>query len=201
MRELWLLNSVVNLKGINRKFLAIDEFNEWIVRAVKNVYNQSGTIQSTKFTCDIVSPNVIPLYHAVNAIMQSSGAPTYGYKHARVDDQQDVKTIVSHLLEQKVFTYTPGRDVATDKHLQAIPATDLYSSGADALSNADVLDRYKAMKMAHRAGELRGLEPEDASLVDVEGELDGLLGTREPSWTLGEDGVDGEDSGDLSVWQ
>jgi hypothetical protein len=78
MRELWLLNCVVNLKGKNGKFLAVDEFNEWIVRAVKNVYNQSGTIQSTKFTCDIVSPNVIPLYHAVNSILHGSGAPSYG---------------------------------------------------------------------------------------------------------------------------
>jgi hypothetical protein len=78
MRELWLLNRVVNLTGKDGKFLAIDEFDEWIVRAVEDVYNASGTIQSSNFTLNVVSPNVS------RKVLESSGAPTYGYKHARV---------------------------------------------------------------------------------------------------------------------
>jgi hypothetical protein len=198
---------VVNLKGKRGKHLAIDEFNEWIVRAVKSVYNQSGTIRSTNFTCEIVSPNVIPLHHAVNNVLQSSGAPTYGYKHARVDDQRDVKAIVSHLLEQKVFTYTPGRDVTTDKNLRAIPATDLYCKGVDALTEGDVLERYVRMKLAHKAGEAGGLEREHDSEgpgpdpEDEDGESGGIFGDREPTWTFGEEGDEGaEGGGEFSVW-
>jgi hypothetical protein len=196
---------VVNLKGKHRKHLAIDEFNEWIVRAVKSVYNPTGTIRSTNFTCEIVSPNVIPLHHAVNNILQSSGAPTYGYKHARVDDQRDVRAIVSHLLEQKVFTYTPGRDVTTDTNLRAIPATDLYCKGADAIAEGDVLQRYIRMKLAHEAGEVGSLEQEQEvpapDSVDEDGESGGLFGNREPTWTLGEEGYEGAEGGDeFSVW-
>jgi hypothetical protein len=198
---------VVNLKGKPRKHLAIDEFNEWIVRAVKSVYNQSGTIRSTNFTCEIVSPNVIPLHHAVNNVLQSSGAPTYGYKHAQVDDQRDVRAIVSHLLEQKVFTYTPGRDVTTDKNLRAIPATDLYCKGVDALAEGDVLERYIRMKLAHKAGEAGGLEREQDSEVpgpdseEEDGESGGIFGNREPTWSFGEEGDEGaEGGGEFSVW-
>jgi hypothetical protein len=102
MRALWLLNSVVNLSGGKRKYLAIDEFNEWIVRSVKNLYNASGTIQSTKFTCEIISPNVIPLHHTRHNVLRTSGAPTYGYKHTKPDDMRDIRAIVSQLIEEKV---------------------------------------------------------------------------------------------------
>jgi hypothetical protein len=193
------LNCVVNLNGNDGKFIAIDEFNEWIVRAVKDVYNASGTFQSTKFTCDVISPNVIPLHQASHKVLRSSGAPTYGYKHAQVDDERDVKAIVCHLLEQKVFTCTPGRDLSTDKNLRAIPATDLYSGGVDALHNGDVLDRYVQMKLAHlagAAGELDGDEGDSAAAGAAEGGPEGLFGSQQPTWSF--DDPDG--AGDSTLW-
>jgi hypothetical protein len=187
------LNCVVNLNGKDGKFIAIDEFNEWIVRAVKDVYNASGTFQSTKFTCDVISPNVIPLHQASHKVLHSSGAPTYGYKHARVDDQRDVKAIVSHLLEQKVFSFTPGRDISTDKNLRAIPATDLYSAGVDAIHDGDILDRYVQSKLAHRAGAVGGLEPEEGEFAEQGAE--GLFGSQEPTWSFDQDGAE-----DFTLW-
>jgi hypothetical protein len=182
------LNCVVNLNGNDGKFIAIDEFNEWIVRAVKDVYNASGTFQSTKFTCDVISPNVIPLHQASHKVLHSSGAPTYGYKHARVDDQRDVKAIVSHLLEQKVFSFTPGRDISTDKNLRAIPETDLYSAGVDAIHDGDILDRYVQSKLAHRAGAVGALEPEEGE--SAEDGAEGLFGSQEPTWSFDQDGAE-----------
>jgi hypothetical protein len=186
------LNCVVNLNGNEGKFIAIDEFNEWIVRAVKDVYNGSGTFQSTKFTCDVISPNVIPLHQASHKVLHSSGAPTYGYKHARVDDQRDVKAIVSHLLEQKVFKYSPGRDISTDKNLRAIPATDLYSAGVDELNVGDVLDRYVQAKLAHSAGAAGTvLEPKGGESAGADGGPEGLFGYEEPIWSFDQDEADG----------
>jgi hypothetical protein len=178
--------------------MAIDEFNEWIVRAVKDLYNASGTFQSTKFTCDIVSPNVIPLHHASRNVLDSSGAPTYGYKHARVDDKRDVKAIVSHLLEEKVFSYTPERETSTSENLRAIPSTDLYSIGVEAIHNGDVLERYVRKKVALSAGELGVLnEGSGANADDVDPEvheLEGLFSSDEPIWSFeGETGFSLED--------
>jgi hypothetical protein len=87
-----------------------------------------------------------------------------------------------------------------DQNQRAIPAKDLYSAGADALSNGNVLDRYITMKLAHKAGELGGLEPEQRLSGETEGDSDGLLGSREPSWTLGEQGGDGDDIDEFSFW-
>jgi hypothetical protein len=183
MRELWLLNCVVNLSGKKGKFLAIDEFNEWIVRAVKDLYNPSGTFQSTKFSCEVISPNVIPLHHASRNVLDSSGAPTYGSKHARVDDKRDVKAIVSQLLDENVFKYSPGRETMTNENLRAIPSTDLYSAGAEALYNGDVLERYVERKLALRAGDL-GVFDEDREADDVGlDEHGGLFASREPIWS------------------
>jgi hypothetical protein len=197
MRELWLLNCVVNLTGKDGKFLAIDEFNEWIVRAVKDVYNTSGTIQSSNFTLNVVSPNVIPLHHASRKVLESSGAPTYGYKHARVDDTRDVKAIVSHLLDEKVFCYTPGRESTIDEDLRSIPSTDLYSTGVDAIRGGVVLERYIEKKLALIAGELGGFDDEGAAnLNDVDAaieEQEGLFSSREPRWSFDEESFSLED--------
>jgi hypothetical protein len=126
--------------------------------------------------------------------LHSSAAPTYGYKHARVDDQRDVKAIVSHLLEQKVFSFTPGRDISTDKNLRAIPATDLYSAGVDAIHDGDILDRYVQSKLAHRAGAVGGLEPEEGEFAEQGAE--GLFGSQEPTWSFDQDGA----AKDFTLW-
>jgi hypothetical protein len=184
MRELWLLNSVVNLSGGKRKYLAIDEFNEWIVRSVKDLYNASGTIQSTKFTCEVISPNVIPLHHARHNVLRTSGAPTYGYKHTKPDDKRDIKAIVAQLLEEKVFRYTPGRDQSTDENLRATPSRDLYCGGVDAIHKGDVLEKYVKRKLAHIAGEVAddGEETGDSNVSQ-----DSLFGEREVMWTMEDD--------------
>jgi hypothetical protein len=190
------LNCVVNLTGTEGKYLAIDEFNEWIVRAVKDLYNTSGTIQSTKFTCEVVSPNVIPLHHASRNVLDSSGAPTYGYKHARVDDKRDVKAILGQLLEERVFSYNPGRQTTTNENLRAIPSKDLYCAGVDAIHNGDVIERYVKKKYALSAGELGAID-EDREAEDCEGDpeggLDGLFANREPTWSMDEGGFSLED--------
>jgi hypothetical protein len=110
-----------------------------------------------------------------------------------------VKAIVSHLLEQDVFTYSPGRDMATDVHLRAIPATDLYGAGADAIANGDAVSRYIATKLAHRAGESGGLDPEHGPSGDVGEGSDGLFSSREPTWSF-EEGTEGANSEGFSVW-
>jgi hypothetical protein len=198
MRELWLLNCVVNLSGNDGKFLAIDEFNEWIVRAVKDVYNASGTLQSTNFTLNIVSPNVIPLHHASRNVLESSGAPTYGYKHARVDDTRDIKAIVSQLMDEKVFCYTPGRETTINEDLRAIPSTDLYCTGVDAIRGGGVLEQYVKKKLALIAGELGGFDDEGGTTSnDVDPaneEQDGLFSSREPRWSLDEESFSLHDS-------
>jgi hypothetical protein len=190
MRELWLLNCVVNLSGKDGKFLAIDEFNEWIVRAVKDVYNASGTLQSTNLTVNIVSPNVIPLHHASRNVLESSGAPTYGYKHARVDDTRDIKAIVSQLMDEKVFCYTPGRETTINEALRAIPSTDLYCTGVDAIRGGGVLEQYVKKKLALIAGELGGFDDEGgATSNDVDPaneEQEGLFSSGEPRWSFDE---------------
>jgi hypothetical protein len=172
------------------KFLAIDEFNEWIVRAVKDVYNTSGTIQSSNFTLNVVSPNVIPLHHASRKVLESSGAPTYGYKHARVDDTRDIKAIVSQVLDEKVFCYTPGRETTIDEDLRSIPSTDLYSAGVDAIRGGVVLERYVLKKLALIAGELGGFDDEGGAndLDTASEEQDGLFSSREPRWSFDEEG-------------
>jgi hypothetical protein len=155
MRELWLWNAVLNLSGQQGKGIAIDEFNEWVVRAVKDIYNPSVSMQSTKFTCETISPNVIALREAAKGVLRSSGAPTWGYNHARVDDKRDIELIVELLLKDDIFTFTPGRP----SPITYKASRDLYMDEINAMTGSEgVVKKYVAKKVAHwqQAGIYRG---------------------------------------------
>ena len=157
MRELWLSNCFVNLAGKPNKFIAIDEFNEWVVRAIKRVYNPMGSIRSTKFTCERISPNVVSMRTSYRGVLKSSGAPDYGYKHSHVQDRHDVTAIFNLLVKEKVFTKTPGRisvvapvddetdddlsDAETDT-LALVPSTDTFMKGITALFSGEPVAKY-----------------------------------------------------------
>jgi hypothetical protein len=111
----------------------IDEFNEWVVRAVKDIYNPTGSMQSTKFTCETISPNVISLRKAAKGVLRSSGAPAWGYNHARVDDKRDIELIVEQLLKDDIFTFTPGRP----SPITYKASRDLYMDGINAMTGSE----------------------------------------------------------------
>jgi hypothetical protein len=156
------MNSFVNLSGKSNKHLAVDEFNEWVVRAIKDVYNPAGTMQSTRFTCQVISPNVISLRELGRNVLRSSGAPTGGYRHSAVDDKRDVRAIVTQLLKDKVFRFTPGRCTTAGSTHKIKPSRDLYMAGFEAISRGAVLGKYIAKKLAQAGGG-----------GDVDGILDG----------------------------
>ena len=150
MRELWLSNAFVNLTGKPNKFIAIDEFNEWVVRAVKRVYNQHGSIPSTDFTCDIISPNVMPMRESYRGILKSSGAPDWGYKRSRVEINKDIEMVVHELSKGRVFTYTPGRTKLAG--LPLVPDADTFMEGIEAIVTGDTIAKYVHAKLNDNGG-------------------------------------------------
>jgi len=48
---------------------------------MKVTYNPTGTLQSTQFTCDMVSPNILFLHGSTHRILETSEAPSGGYPH------------------------------------------------------------------------------------------------------------------------
>jgi hypothetical protein len=157
------LNALVNLNGRPNKWIAIDEFNEWVIRAIKSVYNPCGSFQSTNFTCDIISRNIISFRQVILNIHKSSGAPTWGTKKSRVNDSYDVKAILATLVNEKVFRFAPGRVEAgpAGAPIRIKESLDLYRDGADAICAGEVLRKYVARKKAAVEGGLVDEEDDD----------------------------------------
>jgi hypothetical protein len=188
MRELWLWNAVINLSGQQGKGIAIDEFNEWVVRAVKDIYNPTGSMQSTKFTCETISPNVISLREAAKGVLRSSGAPTWGYNHARVDDKRDIELIVEQLLKDDIFTFTPGRP----SPITYKASRDRYMDAISPMTGSEgVVKKYVAKKVAQQAG----IFIEEDLTFDLEMDherndeeaAEGLFGDNIPEWNFDDD--------------
>jgi hypothetical protein len=78
-------------------------------------------------------------------------------------------------LEQKVFPFTSGRDISTDKNLRAISRQN--SAGVDAIEDSYILDRYAQMKLAHSAEAAGGLELEEDESAEqgAEGVTRGII--------------------------
>jgi hypothetical protein len=110
---------------------------------LKATYNPTGTFQSTNFTCDVVSPNIISLRTSTHGILQASEAPSGGYTHKHPDEHRDIFAILGQLLKEKVFQYNPGRRRANNTK----QSRDLYMNGVTALCTTDILAKYVTKKI------------------------------------------------------
>lgn len=156
MHELWLLNCMVNFQGKPNKFIAIDEYNEWIVRAVKRVYNEKGSFQSTNFLCNVISLNIIGMHQCTRTLLEDTGAHNYGYKHKKVDERADIAMIVNQLVSDGVFTHHPGRSQIEDGELYH-ESKDTLMDGITALYTGPAIKNYIKLK----TNELGGIIPDD----------------------------------------
>ena len=174
MLELWMLNCFVNLDGKPNKFIAIDEYNEWIVRGVKRTYNQLGSFRSTEFTCNVISPNLMALRDSYQGILKSSGAHDWGYRHADVDAHSDVLQVVKDLVDNRVFVRTKGRTrVGSDENAEMlVPSVDTFSEGMEALILGDSIARYVDKKYNDQGATVPDDSPEnEEEAEDDSGEL------------------------------
>ena len=168
-------NCLLNISGQPRKFITVDEFNEYEVLSVKATYNPTGTFQSTKFTCDVVSPNIMSLRTSAHGVLHSSGAPSGGYKHTHPNERRDVFAILGQLLDGKVFRYNPGRRSVVDTKT----SRDLYMDGVTAVCTTDILARYVSKKAQNRE------EPGDNTRSDTEDtENTGIFAENIELWDL-----------------
>ena len=169
MRELWMLNCFVNLGGEANKFLAIDEFNEWIVRGVKRTYNQLGSLRSTNFTCDVISPNLMPLRDSYQAVLKSSGAHDWGYRHSKVDAKIDIRTIADDMMvKERIFVRTPGR-IKTDASSaarQLVPRKDTFMEGMKVLVAGDSIVKFTTRKYDDLGGTMQDDFDEEADEME-----------------------------------
>ena len=173
MLELWMLNCFVNLDGKPDKFIAIDEFNEWIVRGVKRTYNQLGSFRSTEFTCNVISPNLMPLRDSYQGVLRSSGAHDWGYRHADVNARSDVLQVAKALVESRVFFHTAGRTrvTASSNAEMLIPSADTFMGGMEAFASSDSISRYVAKKYNDLGATVPEDPPENDEDVGDEREL------------------------------
>lgn len=106
---MWYENALINLTGGAGHFMSLDEACEITVDSIKHDFNPRGSWQSREFHMETVSPNVNLCRDIRRQMMKSSGASTYGSKHAAVDISKDTELVIRVLLDNKVMCYTPGR--------------------------------------------------------------------------------------------
>jgi len=172
-------NCLLNLSGQLHKFITIDEFNEYEVMCLKSTYNPTGTFQSTRFTCDVVSPNIMSLHNYTRGILWESGAPSGGYAHTHPDEHRDDFAILRQILREKVFQYSPGELISIETKL----SRDLYGDGVTALCTTAILAKF-IMKKIQRHGIPGDEVPKDTQEGEEECPSTGAFSKNLLSWDL-----------------
>ncbi|KAI5796530.1 hypothetical protein EDC01DRAFT_629332 [Geopyxis carbonaria] len=106
---IWLNNIVLNLKGSENGFLAVDETIELVNRAVQHVHNPRDNWQSIKFHTEHIPRNILTFIHLRDQIPPAMGAPYQGSSHSSPDDRNDIERVVGVLLENQILRRKPGR--------------------------------------------------------------------------------------------
>ena len=137
MRGIWLNNILLNLSGVETKFMGIDEVNEYVVRELKDGYNPKGTIQSRSHLQENISPNVFGYMGVKQAIPKTFGIPWGRTSHSRVDDRRDIEMIIDLLLSEKVAKYDHNGRWLTGTQANPVeikPSIDAFGEGMKSLS-------------------------------------------------------------------
>jgi hypothetical protein len=142
MRELFLMNCIINISSREGKFLAINEFNVWLIRGIKFIWNPSANFRSEHHTWEVISPNIISLWQFIAAVMRTTTASTGGTWRTCADDHGDIGKLLHLFLEDELYKYQPGRVGVAAAPIQVKPRIDAFMRGFEAVQRGKMIEQF-----------------------------------------------------------
>lgn len=182
-KSVFLNSCLLNMSGRPRCCMSLDEACEITVDGINNDYNPRGSLQSTEFHINVLSPNINLLRVVRNNVMRKAAAAESGSRSGIPSNAIDVQRLCASMMEEGIFIETPGR---VAKYMNAGgQKTELrhYTVVSDAFGDwwvelrnhkfAEALDR-RVKKACMFAG--AEMEVDNSGAVDWDS---GMVGTEE----------------------
>ena len=168
--KFWMDNCLVNLSGKTTGFMACDLLCEHVVRECKAKLPKPGTPAMYEFFRDVSTREIMVSKDIRDHMIEL--ANTFCYQHSSsVKADGDVFLAAQKLLDERVFTHTPGRTQSTHSTVPATPAIDMYHLGLVAIADGKVITDYQQRMYVNTGSESDGngdIEPfvDEESVVE-----------------------------------
>ncbi|RPA71814.1 hypothetical protein BJ508DRAFT_335679 [Ascobolus immersus RN42] len=161
-KEHFLRSMLVNPSGREGKWLPDDLYCEWVVREVKALIRPFlNSIHP--FTRETLARQISVMQASRLQWITMTGAVNYGQSSSLAKNKTQVEKIAATLLDEGVFTHTPGRAPAVAGDPEYTSFKDLWSSGVDVIKTGVPVTKYKKRARSNWANV-------DASIFDDEGD-------------------------------
>jgi hypothetical protein len=120
--------------------MALDEFNEYIVREVKEMIANNVTPATDDHLRNTLSLLVTMMWDARRKVADETDAHIFDYHSSRVDNWCDVKIVADAILKSGIL---PGGAPVADEETQPLAAQDLFMDGLFKLSTTAPIEKLK----------------------------------------------------------
>ena len=131
---------LVTTSGKENSFVALDEFNEYIVREVKEMIANNVTPATDSHLRNTLSLLITLMWDARRKVADETDANIFDFHSSKVDSWRDIQLIADNILQSGIL---PGITQDTMEGETQSPAPDLLMKGMAKLAAIGPLDKLK----------------------------------------------------------
>jgi len=161
LRRFWMETCLLTTTDKAGSFMALDEFNEYIVREVKNMIATNVTPATDNHVRNVLSPLITVFWDVRRKVAEETQANIFDFHSSKVDTWRDNTVLANYILQA---SFLPG-DWVSDGGDKKSPVKDLFNNGQTKLSTTEPITKLRTALI-----EGDGSDWEDDSDMGGEGE-------------------------------
>ena len=177
LRRYWMETCLITTSGKENSFVALDEFNEYIVREVKEMIANNVTPATDSHLRNTLSLLITLMWDARRKIADETDANIFDFHSSKVDSWRDIKLIADSILQSGILSGVT-QDIM-EEGTQS-PAPDLLMKGMAKLATTEPLNKLKdgwyeeeddadeVIELGSEAIDREIYEPERGDIIDDE---------------------------------
>jgi hypothetical protein len=141
LAKFWMENALANLSGKREGFMALDAWNEHIVKEVKGMIPDNLTSVTSAHARNICSLLIMNFRDIRQRVSEELDANIFDHHSSRVSPWRDSAAVANRLLSDKIAE----REVAAEARSEVLVSSErnLYSNGLAALANGEGIWKLK----------------------------------------------------------
>jgi hypothetical protein len=160
------------MSGKREGFMALDMFNEYIVREVKHLMGNNVTEETDAYLRDVLSPLVMIFWESRRKMAEETESNIFDFHSSPVDSWIEILKIANWNMKGRLYSWSDG---AVQKQNDSFEAPDLFIQGLITLSNTISINKLKNTLLNGNADE----EDDDEEDTDDDSEAPELDGDHE----------------------
>lgn len=174
LKVFWMQNCLINMSGKREGFIALDMFNEYIVREVKNLMSDNVTEETDEYLRDVLSPLVMIFWESRRKMAEETESNIFDFHSSPVDSWIEILKIANWNMKGRLYPWSDG---AGQKQSDSFKAPDIFIQGLITLSGTIPITKLKNTLLD--GSDCNSFEEEEDDDTDDDSEASELDGDHE----------------------